>query len=184
MKVLFGSAEAAPFFKSGGLGDVAAALPKKLVKQGVDIRVVLPNYTKMPDKYKSELKEHSHFRFQLGNKNVYCGIKTLKHDNVMYYFIDNLSYFDRPDLYGEWDDGERFAYFSTAIIVMLEVVDFISYNIQCDDYETAMILAMLVDRYHWKNALKTIFKVITIHINLLQDIYDPTMLTHVFGTSF
>lgn len=68
MKVLFASAESAPFFKSGGLGDVASALPKELVKQGVDIRVVLPNYTKMPEKYKSQLEEHSHFRFQLGNK--------------------------------------------------------------------------------------------------------------------
>lgn len=184
MKVLFASAESAPFFKSGGLGDVASALPKELVKQGVDIRVVLPNYTKMPEKYKSQLEEHSHFRFQLGNKNVYCGIKTLKHDNVMYYFIDNLSYFDRPDLYGEWDDGERFAYFSTAIIEMMEVVDFIPDIIHCNDWQTAMIPAMLVDRYHWKNALKSIRKVITIHNIRFQGIYDPNILTNVFGTSY
>ncbi|TLQ48812.1 glycogen synthase GlgA [Ruoffia tabacinasalis] len=184
MKVLFASAEAAPFFKSGGLGDVAAALPKELVKQGVDIRVVLPNYTKMPEKYKSQLKEHSHFRFQLGNKNVYCGIKTLSHDNVMYYFIDNLSNFDRPDLYGEWDDGERFAYFSTAIIEMMEVVDFIPDIVHCNDWQTAMIPVMLVDRYHWKDALKSIRKVITIHNIRFQGIYDPSILTNVFGTSF
>ncbi|MFL2143192.1 glycogen synthase GlgA [Ruoffia sp. FAM 20857] len=184
MKVLFASAESAPFFKSGGLGDVASALPKELVKQGVDIRVVLPNYTKMPEKYKSQLEEHSHFRFQLGNKNVYCGIKTLKHDNVMYYFIDNLSYFDRPDLYGEWDDGERFAYFSTAIIEMMEVVDFIPDIIHCNDWQTAMIPAMLVDRYHWKDTLKSIRKVLTIHNIRFQGIYEPNILTNVFGTSF
>lgn len=184
MKVLFASAESAPFFKSGGLGDVASALPKELVKQGVDIRVVLPNYTKMPEKYKSQLEELSHFRFQLGNKNVYCGIKTLKHDNVMYYFIDNLSYFDRHDLYGEWDDGERFAYFSTAIIEMMEVVDFIPDIIHCNDWQTAMIPAMLVDRYHWKDTLKSIRKVLTIHNIRFQGIYEPNILTNVFGTSF
>lgn len=184
MKVLFASAESAPFFKSGGLGDVASALPKELVKQGVDIRVVLPNYTKMPEKYKSQLEEHSHFRFQLGNKNVYCGIKTLKHDNVMYYFIDNLSYFDRQDLYGEWDDGERFAYFSTAIIEMMEVVDFIPDIIHCNDWQTAMIPAMLVDRYHWKDTLKSIRKVLTIHNIRFQGIYEPNILTNVFGTSY
>src|SRR5699024_2919969 len=100
MKVLFASGEAAPFFKTGGLGDVAYALPKELAKQGVDIRVVLPNYVQMPQEYKDQLEEIRHFRFQLGEKNVYCGIKSLKLEGVTYYFIDNLSYFDRRSLYG------------------------------------------------------------------------------------
>lgn len=184
MKVLFASAEAAPFFKSGGLGDVASALPKELVKQGVDIRVVLPNYTKMPEKYQSQLKELVHFRFQLGNKNVYCGIKTLEHEGVTYYFIDNLSYFDRPDLYGEWDDGERFAYFTTAIIEMMEVIDFIPDIVHCNDWQTAMVPVMLVDRYHWKEPLKNIRKVLTIHNIRFQGIYGPEILNNVFGTSY
>lgn len=184
MKILFASAEAAPFFKSGGLGDVAYALPKELVKQGVDIRVVLPNYTKMPDKYKQQLREISHFRFQLGHKNVYCGIKTLELDGVTYYFIDNLSYFDRADLYGEWDDGERFAYFSTAIIEMMEVIDFVPDIIHCNDWQTAMVPVLLVDRYHWKERLQNIRKVLTIHNIRFQGIYSPTILPHVFGTSY
>ena len=98
MKVLFASAEAAPFFKTGGLGDVAYALPKELAKQGVDIRVVLPYYTQTPQQYKDQIQEISHFRFQLGGRNVYCGIKYLEMDGVKYYFIDNLAYFDRPAL--------------------------------------------------------------------------------------
>jgi len=106
MKVLFASAEAAPFFKTGGLGDVAYALPKELAKQGVDIRVVLPYYTQTPQQYKDQIQEIAHFRFQLGGRNVYCGIKYLEMDGVKYYFIDNLAYFDRPALYGQWDDGE------------------------------------------------------------------------------
>lgn len=184
MKVLFASAEAAPFFKSGGLGDVAYALPKELAKQGVDIRVVLPNYTKMPEKYKSQLKELVHFRFQLGNKNVYCGIKTLELEGVTYYFVDNLSYFDRPDLYGEWDDGERFAYFSTAIIEMLEVIDFIPDVIHCNDWQTAMVPVLLVDRYHWKERLQNIRKVLTIHNIRFQGNYEAQILPNVFGTSY
>ena len=133
MKVLFASGEAAPFFKTGGLGDVAYALPKEIAKQGIDIRVVLPYYTQMPEKYRSEVEELCHFRFQLGVKNVYCGIKQLKMEGVIYYFIDNLSYFDRSSLYGQWDDGERFGFFSTAIIEMLEVIDWIPDVIHCND---------------------------------------------------
>ena len=88
MKILFAASEAAPFFKTGGLGDVAYALPKELVKQGVDIRVVLPYYSTMPAKYKADIKELLHFRVQVGWKSMYCGVKTLELDGVTYYFID------------------------------------------------------------------------------------------------
>ncbi|MBD3949173.1 glycogen synthase GlgA [Tuanshanicoccus lijuaniae] len=184
MKVLFAAAEAAPFFKTGGLGDVAYALPKELKKQGVDIRVVLPNYTQMPASYQEQLTEIVHFRFQLGDKNVYCGIKTLELEGVTYYFIDNLSYFDRKSLYGEWDDGERFGFFSTAIIEMLEVIDWIPDVIHCNDWHTAMVPVLLVDRYHWKNRLRHIRKVFTIHNLRFQGIFEPSILERVFGTHY
>lgn len=184
MRVLFASAEAAPFFKTGGLGDVAYALPKELAKNDVDIRVVLPNYTQMPQNYQEQLEELVHFRFQLGDKNVYCGIKTLTLEGVIYYFIDNLSYFDRKALYGEWDDGERFGYFATAIIEMLEVIDWIPDIIHCNDWHTAMVPVLLVDRYHWKNRLRHIRKVFTIHNLRFQGIFEPSILSHVFGTGY
>lgn len=184
MKVLFASAEAAPFFKSGGLGDVAAALPKELKRQGIDIRVVLPYYIQMPQEYKDQVREVRHFRFQLGYKNVYCGIKELVHDGVTYYFIDNLSYFDRPSLYGQWDDGERFGYFSTAVIEMLEVIDWIPDIIHVNDWHTAMIPVLLVDRYHWKERLRNIRKVLTIHNIRFQGIFEPQILSNVFGTGY
>lgn len=184
MKVLFAAAEAAPFFKTGGLGDVAYALPKQLAKQGVDIRVVLPYYTQMPEQYKQQVEEIHHFRFQLGVKNVYCGIKTLMLEGVRYYFIDNLAYFDRPALYGQWDDGERFAYFSTAIIEMLEVIDWIPDIVHCNDWHTAMVPVLLVDRYHWKNRLRHIRKVITIHNLRFQGNFAPSFLGEVLGTGY
>lgn len=184
MKVLFASAEAAPFFKTGGLGDVAYALPKELAKQGVDIRVVLPYYTQTPQQYKDQIQEIAHFRFQLGGRNVYCGIKYLEMDGVKYYFIDNLAYFDRPSLYGQWDDGERFGYFSTAIIEMLEVIDWIPDIIHCNDWHTAMVPVLLVDRYHWKDRLRHIRKVLTIHNLRFQGVYDPAILGQVFGTGY
>lgn len=184
MKVLFASAEAAPFFKTGGLGDVAHALPKEMVKQGIDMRVVLPYYTQMPQEYQEQVTELAHFRFQLGEKNVYCGIKTLELEDVTYYFIDNLSYFDRQDLYGEWDDGERFGFFSTAIIEMLEVIDWIPDIIHANDWHTAMIAPLLVDRYHWKQPLEHIRKVFTIHNMRFQGVFPKDILNNIFGTGW
>lgn len=183
-KILFAAAEGAPFFKTGGLGDVAYALPKELARQGVDIRVVLPNYVQMPEKYKAQLQELVHFRFQLGVKNVYCGIKYLELEGIKYYFIDNLAYFDRQALYGEWDDGERFGFFSTAIIEMLEVIDWIPDIIHCNDWHTAMVPVLLVDRYHWKNRLRHIRKVFTIHNLRFQGVFEPSILSNVFGTGY
>lgn len=182
MKVLFATSEALPFVKTGGLADVAYALPKEMAKQGVDVRVVLPFYTQIPEEYKQQVEEIAHFRFQLGFKNVYCGIKTLELEGVRYYFIDNLEYFDRPSLYGQWDDGERFAYFSTAIIEMLEVIDWIPDVIHANDWHTAMVPVLLVDRYHWKDRLRHIRKVLTIHNIRFQGIFPHNILKDVFGT--
>lgn len=182
MKVLFATSEALPFVKTGGLADVAYALPKEMAKQGVDVRVVLPFYTQIPEEYKQQVEEIARFRFQLGFKNVYCGIKTLELEGIRYYFIDNLEYFDRPTLYGQWDDGERFAYFSTAIIEMLEMIDWIPDVIHANDWHTAMVPVLLVDRYHWKDRLRHIHKVLTIHNIRFQGIFPHSILKDVFGT--
>lgn len=185
MKVLFAASESAPFFKTGGLGDVAYALPKELKRHpGMDIRVVLPQYRQLPQEFQDQLHELCHFRFQLGYKNVYCGIKSLELEGLTYYFVDNLAYFDRTRLYGDWDDGERFAFFSTAIIEMLEVIDWIPDIIHVNDWQTAMVPSLLVDRYHWKQSLKSIRKVLTIHNLRFQGVYEPEILPNVFGTGY
>lgn len=183
MKVLFAAAEAAPFFKTGGLGDVVQALPKELVALGVDCRVVLPYFSKkIPDKFKYQLKDVTHFTFEVGGKAQYCGIKQLEYQGVVIYFIDNLTYFGRDSLYGYWDDGGRFGYFSLAAIEMLEVIDFIPDIIHCHDWHTAMIPALLVDKYHWKEPLQRIRKVLTIHNLRFQGIFPESILDTVFAT--
>ena len=182
MKVLFATAEAAPFIKTGGLGDVAGALPKELVKQGVDIRVVLPFYSQIDTKYKEMAEDLVYFYMHVGLKWVYCGIKTLELAGVTYYFIDNQDYFNRNGLYGEWDDGERFGFFSMAIIEMMEKIGFIPDVIHVNDWQTAMVPALLVDKYHWVEAYKGIRKVLTIHNILFQGIYPENILGGVFNT--
>ncbi len=93
MKVLFAASEAAPFIKTGGLADVAYALPKALKKIAVDVRVVLPKYGKISEEFKNKMKKIAEFRVPVGWRNQYCGLESLEYDGVTFYFLDNEYYF-------------------------------------------------------------------------------------------
>ncbi|WP_440895268.1 glycogen synthase GlgA [Amphibacillus sp. Q70] len=181
MKVLFASAECAPFFKTGGLGDVVGALPKELAKKGVEVAVVLPLHKTIPTEYRDRFEHVASFSVDVGWRNQFCGIEQLRLDQVTYYFIDNLYYFDRDQLYGFYDDGERFAYFQLALIEMLQVVDFIPDIIHVNDYHTAMIPFLLKEKYHWVSAYQSIRTVLTIHNIEFQGQYNPNILADLFG---
>src|SRR5699024_4871930 len=134
---LFAAAECAPFFKTGGLGDVAYALPKELVKKNVDCRVILPFYQKMPASYQAQCVDLFDFTVQVGWRNQYCGLKELVLAGVTYYFIDNQYYFGREALYGYDDDGERYAFFQLALVEAMERLNFIPDVLHANDYHTA-----------------------------------------------
>lgn len=181
MKVLFAAAECAPFFKTGGLGDVAGALPKELANRGIETVVVLPYFTKMADEYKEQCEDLFSFTVHVGWRQQYCGIKRLVLNQVTYYFIDNLYYFDREDLYGYYDDGERFAFFQMAIIEMMEKINFIPEIIHANDYHTAMIPFLLKEKYRWIQAYEKIQTVLTIHNIEFQGQYAASVLPDLFG---
>lgn len=181
MKVLFAAAECAPFFKTGGLGDVAGALPKELAQKGVETVVVLPFYTSMPASYQERLEDCFSFEVAVGWRKQYCGIKKLQLDQVTYYFIDNLYYFGRENIYGYYDDGERFAFFQLAVIEMMERVDFIPDVLHVNDYHTAMIPFLLKEKYQWINAYQGIRTVLTIHNIGFQGWYSRDVLPDLFG---
>ena len=136
MKILYAASEAAPFAKSGGLADVAGALPKALVRDGIDARVVMPLYGDL--KFKDTLTYVTNFSVPVGWRSQYCGLFKAERDGVVYYFIDNEYYFKRSGLYGFYDDGERFAFFSRAILEMLFYTDFEPDIINCNDWQTAL----------------------------------------------
>ncbi|GAB2538937.1 glycogen synthase GlgA [Gracilibacillus alcaliphilus] len=181
MKVLFTSAECAPFFKTGGLGDVIGALPKELVKKGTEVAVVLPYFTKLPQQYKEACQDLFHFTVNVGWREQYCGVKRLTMNKVDYYFIDNRYYFDREGLYGYFDDGERFAFFQMAAIELMEQIEFIPDIFHANDYHTAMIPFLIKEKYHWINAYQSIRTVLTIHNMEFQGRYNPEILLDLFG---
>lgn len=122
MRILYAASEAAPFAKSGGLADVAGALPKALVKDGVDARVIMPLYGDL--KFRDTLEYVTNYSVPVGWRSQYCGLFKTERNGVTYYFLDNEYYFKRRGLYGFYDDGERFAFFSRAVLETLFYIDF------------------------------------------------------------
>ena len=163
MKILFAAAEASPFIKVGGLGDVAGALPKALVEKGHDVRVVLPLYSSIKWEMREKCQYIKYFYFMHGWRNCYCGIFEANIDGVIYYLVDNEYYFKRRAPYGEFDDGERFAFFSRAVLEILPQVDFFPDIIHCNDWHTAAVPVYLDAQYRWRDGYEYIRTVFSIH---------------------
>ena len=120
MKVLFVGGEASPFSKTGGLGDVLGSLPKALVQEGIDARVVVPKHKITKDKFGEKLEFLTSYRVPVAYKEEYVGIETMEYEGVTFYFVDNEYYFGyRETLYGHYDDGERYGFFNDAVLKML-----------------------------------------------------------------
>ena len=144
MKILYVASEAAPFVRSGGLGDVAGALPKALAKQKNDVRVIIPFYKEeIRDELQSTFKYVGATFVDLSWRRQYAGVYETQQDGVKYYFIDNEYYFKRRGLYGHFDDGERFAYFSKAILEILPIIDFYPDILHCNDWQTSLVPVFL-----------------------------------------
>lgn len=181
MKLLFIAAEGAPFAKTGGLGDVIGALPKSLAKNGNEIAVILPYYDVIDQQFGNQVKDLFYFYTNVGWRHQYVGIKEMIRDNVTFYFIDNRDYFFRGHIYGDWDDGERFAYFQLAALEAMEKINFIPDVLHVHDYHTAMIPFLLKEKYHWIQAYQKIRTVFTIHNIEFQGQFGPGMLGDLFG---
>lgn len=182
-KILYIAGEALPFASSGGLGDVIGSLPIALSEQKEDdIRVILPLYSQVTEKYRKKMKFLGSKTVKLSWRQQYCGIFEYKQKGVTYYFLDNEYYFKRASLYGEFDDAERFAFFCRAAMEILPDIDFIPDILHAHDWHAALSVIYLKQCYakideRFKNT-KAIF---TIHNIQYQGIYDFAILGDVFG---
>lgn len=181
MKILYVAAEATPYIKVGGLGDVMGGLPKELCNMGEDARVVIPLYSQIKEELKSEMTFVTSVGVPLGWRMSYCGIFTAKKNGVTYYFVDNEQYFKRNNVYGEFDDAERFAFFSKAVLEILPHVDFYPDIINVNDWHTALVPLYLNAFYRNISSYANIKTVLSIHNIEFQGKYDPLILGHVLG---
>lgn len=142
MKILFAAGEAAPFVKSGGLGDVAQALPAELSKvKDVEVCVFIPYYKSIKENPAIEVEFVKSFGVQVAWRREHVGIfkAVSKSKKLKYYFVDNEHYFYRDGIYGHYDDGERFTYFSLAILEAMRQLNYFPDVIHCNDWQTALI---------------------------------------------
>jgi len=180
--VLFVASEANPFIATGGLADVLGSLPVSLEQRGnYDISVILPLYGTMEQGYKTHLTYICNFNVPLAWRNQYCGLFSYKKNGVTFYFIDNEYYFKRDMLYGHFDDGERFAFFSRAVLEAMAHLEFYPDIMHCHDWQTALSVVYLKTIYAAKENYKHIKAVFTIHNIEYQGQYDKGILEDLFG---
>lgn len=180
MNVLFATSEALPFAMSGGLGDVSSALPKALIKRDVDCRVVMPLYGFIDEKLKGQMEFIKSITVPVAWRKQYCGIFKAKHQGVTYFFIDNEYYFKRDSLYGYFDDGERFAFFSRAVLEIVPHINFLPDVIHCNDWQTALVPIYKASFYNsgLYSKIRTVF---TIHNIEYQGKFSTHFVKDVLG---
>ena len=181
MKILYATSEAVPFCKTGGLADVAGSLPSALAAEGAEVAVVLPLYRRVREKFGSQLTFLCYDYVNLAWRHVYCGLFSLEQDGVTWYFLDNEQYFDRPDLYGYMDDGERFGFFSRAVVRMLDHMKFWPDVINCNDWQTALVPIYLKDDGVREERFRSVRTTLTVHNIEYQGRYNPYVLGDLFG---
>ncbi|WP_040663290.1 glycogen synthase GlgA [Oscillibacter ruminantium] len=181
MKILYATSEAVPFCKTGGLADVSGSLPAAVAAEGVQMAVVLPLYQRVREQFGKELEYLSYDYVNLAWRRCYCGLFRLLRDGVTYYFLDNEQYFNRRNLYGYMDDGERFGFFSRAVVRMLPHMAFWPDVIHCNDWQTALIPIYLKDDGVREARYRSIRTVMTIHNIEYQGRYGTEVVGDLFG---
>ena len=182
MKILFTASECVPFVKTGGLADVVGSLSTVLAKEGHDVRVVLPMYTAIDFQWQQKMEHLLHFDVQLGWRRQYCGVHTLEHDGVTYYFLDNKYYFGRPYVYGlGGDEYERFSFFCRAVLNALPLLEFQPDIIHAHDWQSGMVPALLKIQYGHLPFYEPIRTVFTIHNLQYQGIFGIKEVQDVMG---
>ena len=166
---------------SGGLGDVAGSLPKALRKRLVGCRVVIPLYGGIKQELRDQMQFITHITVPVSWRRQYCGIFEAKIDGVIFYFIDNEYYFKRDGIYGHYDDAERFAFFSRAVLEIIPHIGFKPDIIHTNDWQTALVPVYYSTMYANREGYEGIKNIFTIHNIQYQGVYGKEILGDVFG---
>ncbi|MHB1315478.1 MAG: glycogen synthase GlgA [Christensenellales bacterium] len=181
MNVLIAASECVPFIKTGGLADVVGTLPHALQKNGVNVSVILPNYHDIPEPFRGEMKHVVNFYVNLGWRRQRCDIETLTLNGISYYFVGNDFYFGGPGVYGSGnEEGERYAFFSRAVLEALPHIGKIDI-IHCNDWQTALIPALLEIQYRNIAQYAEVKTVFTIHNLLFQGVFPLDWMEEMLG---
>ncbi len=183
MKILYVASEAMPFAATGGLGDVMGSLPaavKKVLGEGADVRVVIPMFSSVKEKYGVILKKELEANVRLSWRNQYMAVYSTVKDGVTFYFVDNEYYFKREFLYGNYDDGERFAYFGKAVLELMAALPYFPDVIHSNDWQSAPLVIYLKRKLGLDPRFDSTKVLFTIHNIEYQGVYNFETLADVF----
>ncbi len=183
-KILFAASEAVPFIKTGGLADVVGSLPKYFNKEYFDIRVIIPKYMCIPEKFRNKMQYKAHFYMDFNWQQQYVGLLEMEYEGVHFYFVDNEYYFQGMKPYGNiYEDLEKFAFFSKAVLCCLPLMDFAPDIIHCHDWQTGLIPVYLKERFAAGDLYKNIKSIMTIHNLKFQGVWDKKTIQNITGLS-
>ncbi len=180
-KILMCASEGLPYIKSGGLADVIGSLPYALSKLGCDVRVVLPLYKKIAEKFHHRFEFVAEYNVDIAYQSRVVRVLKEEVDSVVFYFIEHQGYFEREGLYGYADDGERFAYFQKAIMELLNQIDFFPDILHSHDWHTGMLPALCKEVHSYDERYAKIKHVYTIHNLAYQGNFSREMLWSCLG---
>ncbi len=183
-KILFAASECVPFIKTGGLADVCGALPKEFDKEYWDVRVVIPNYSCIPEYFRNQMEYVTHFYMGTGRyiPNKYVGVLQYKFEGITYYFIDNQEYFSGMTPYGDIRaDIEKFIFFDKAVLSMLPQIDFRPDIIHCHDWQAGLIPVYLKNEFQADSFFWGMKSIMTIHNLKFQGIWDVKTMQGLTG---
>ncbi len=183
-KILFAASECVPFMKTGGLADVVGALPKEFDKNEWDVRVIMPNYRGIPDKFRNTFQYVTHFYMGTGPMvpHTHVGIMKYEYNGITYYFIDNLDYFGAEKPYADTrTDVEKYIFFCKAVLSILPIVDFKPDIIHCHDWQTGLIPVYLKTEFAANPFFWGIKTIMTIHNLRFQGIWDIKTIKGLSG---
>ncbi len=179
--ILIAASECAPLSKTGGLADVAGALPKSLAKLGFDVRVITPFHRCAKNIYASQAEHLCEFSISLGWRQQYVGIEKLIIDGVTFYLVDNEYYFGSDKIYWGGDgEIEQYAYFSRAVLEAIPRLDFQPEILHCNDWQTAIMPVLIKTQYQGspQGGLRTL---LTLHNMHFQGCCDFGLLASLLG---
>ena len=181
--VAFIGSECYPFVKTGGLGDVMSALPKSLAKLNIDVKVIIPRYKCIPQKFQEKMEYRGSFDMNLcsDGKQYYVGIMEYQEDGVVYDFIDNDEFFSWGNPYTNLiDDIPKFCYFAKAALAALNYLNWNPDVVHCHDWQAALVPLYLRTCFQDTDVGRAI-SVLTIHNLKFQGIYDRKMIQYWSG---
>jgi len=181
--VAFIGSECYPFVKTGGLGDVMYALPKALIDQNCDVKVILPRYKCIPQEYQDKMVYRGAFEMNLcsDGRSFYVGIMEYVWDGIVYDFIDNEEFFSSGNPYTNLvDDIPKFCYFGKAALAALNYMDWIPDVIHCHDWQAGLVPVYLRTMFD-QTPLARSKVMLTIHNLRFQGIYDMSMIKYWSG---